>query len=141
MTMKRPSDEKLAALREAVADPAKPLPVADAVQEMFLGWADRFTAWHLRVLAFLDDPKRWFATRSRPFPAMMMGSLSGVLTDAYPELRDRRDFYDLVAKDLWLAGLLNTDGLHAMMYAGGAAASRTTDLGKQFLRFIADAGK
>ena len=89
----------------------------------------------------MDDPKAWFAARNRPFPAMMMGSLGGVLTDAYPELRDRRDFYDLIAKDLWHAGLLNTDGLHAMMSAGGAAASRTTEIGKQFLRFITDAGK
>ncbi len=141
MTTKRPTDEKLAALREAVADPAKSVPVADSLREMFLGWADRFTVWHLRVLAFLDDPKAWFAARNRPFPAMMMGSLSGVLTDAYPELRDRRDFYDLIAKDLWLTGLLNTDGLHAMMSAGGAAASRTTDIGKQFLRFVTDTGK
>ena len=81
MTTKRPWDEKLAALRAAVADPAKPLPVADSLREMFLGWADQFTVWHLRVLAFLDDPKAWFAARSRPFPAMMMGSLGGVLTD------------------------------------------------------------
>ena len=141
MTTKRPSDEKLAALREAVADPAKTLPVDDAVREMFLGWADRFTGWHLRVLALLDDPKGWFAARSRSFPALMMGAISNVLTDAYPELRDRRDFYDLVAKDLYHAGLLNTDGLHATMSAGGIAAGRTTDLGKQFLRFITDAGK
>lgn len=141
MTTKCPSDDKLAALREAVVDPAKPLPVADAVRETFLGWADRFTGWHLRVLAFLDDPRGWFAARSRPFPALMMGSISSVLTDAYPELRDRRDFYDLVAKDLHHAGLLNTDGLHAVMTAGGIAAGRTTDLGKQFLRFVAEAGK
>lgn len=141
MTTKHSTDEKLAALREAVADPAKPLPVADSVREMFLGWADRFTGWHLRVLAFLDDPKGWFAAQNRPFPALTMGSISNVLADAYPELRDRRDFYDLIAKDLWLAGLLNTDGMHAMMSAGGAAASRTTDIGKQFLRFVTAAGK
>jgi hypothetical protein len=141
MTTKRPSDEKFVSLREAVADPAKSLPVADSLHETFLGWVDRFTVWHLRVLAFLDNPKAWFAARSRPFPAMMMGSVSGVLTDAYPELRDQRNFYDVIAKDLWLAGLLTTDGLHTMMSAGGAAASRTTDIGKQFLRFIIDTDK
>lgn len=138
MTTKRPSDEKLAALRDAMADPAKSLPFADSLREMFLGWADRITVWHLRVLALLDDPKGWFAARNRPFPAMMMGSLGGVLNDAYPELRDRQGFYDLIAKGLWLAGLLNTDGLHAVMSAGGAAASRTTDIGKLFLRFVTE---
>lgn len=54
MTTKRPSDEKLAALREAVADSAKSLPVTDSLREMFLGWADRFTVWHLRI-GRLDD--------------------------------------------------------------------------------------
>jgi hypothetical protein len=103
---------------------------------MFLGWVDRFTVWHLRILALLDDPKAWFAARNRPFPAFMTSSLGGVLMEAYPELKDQRGFYDLIAKDLWNSGLLNTDGLHAMMSAAGAGASRTTDIGKQFLQFV-----
>jgi hypothetical protein len=64
---------------------------------MFLAWVDRFTVWHLRILAFLDDPKGWFAARNRPFPAFMTSSLGNVLTEAYPELKDQRSFYDLIA--------------------------------------------
>lgn len=129
---------KLDALRDAVSNPAAPLPPAESLHQMFLSWADRFTVWHLRMLSFFDDPKTWFTARGRQFPLQMMGSLSQILTSAYPELQTQRAFYDLVAKDLWNSGLMNTDGLHTMMSASGADASRTTDIGKQFLRFITE---
>lgn len=133
-------DEKLKILREAVADPSRPHPPDDSLREMFAGWAERFTVWHVRLLALLDDPGAWFAARNRPFPAPSVGSLSGLVTDAFPQLRGHRDFYDLVAKDLWLAGLVNTDGLHTTMSGSGVAASRTTELGKRFLRFVTESG-
>jgi hypothetical protein len=52
------------------------------------------------------------------------------------DLANRREVYDQFWKDLYVYGLVNTDGLHAMTSASGARVSRTTDLGKQFLRFI-----
>ena len=129
---------KLTALREAVLNPAALHPPTESLRQMFLSWADRFTVWHLRLLAFFDDPKGWFTARGRQFPVQMMGSLGQVLTTAYPELQSQRAFYDLIVKDLWACGLMNTDGLHAMMTAGGIEASRTSDLGKQFLNFVSD---
>lgn len=130
---------KLDALREAVQNPAAPHSPDESLAEMFAAWADRFTVWHLRLLAFFDDPKGWFAARGRPFPAFMTSSLGGVLTEAYPELNSQRPFYDLIAKELWHCGLMNTDGLHAMMSASGAEGSRTTEIGKKFLRYVMDA--
>lgn len=129
---------KIDALREAISNPTAPLPPDESLHQMFQSWADRFTVWHLRLLAFFDDPKGWFAARGRKFPDFMTSSLGNVLTEAYPELKDQRPFYDLIAKDLWNNGLMNTDGLHAMMSANGAGASRTSDIGKQFLRFITE---
>lgn len=129
---------KLAALRDAVLNPAVSCPVAESLHQMFLSWADRFTAWHLRVLAFFDDPKAWFTSRGRQFPLQMMGSLSQALIAAFPELQNQRAFTDLIAKDLWNAGLINTDGLYTVMTASGTEASRTTDIGKQFLRFVTE---
>lgn len=127
---------KIDALRDAISNPAAPLPASESLHQMFLSWADRFTVWHLRLLAFFDDPKGWFAARGQKFPDFLTSSLGNVLTEAYPELKDQRPFYDLIAKDLWNNGLMNTDGLHAMMSANGAEASRTSDIGTQFLRFI-----
>jgi hypothetical protein len=101
-----------------------------------LTWLERFSVWHIRVLEVLDSPAQWFAARNQQFPAFMTSSLGGVLTSAYPELRDQRAFCDFIAKDLWKSGLLNTDGLHVIMSAHGAAASRATEIAKQFLNFI-----
>ncbi|MFK5283655.1 hypothetical protein ACI3PL_29180, partial [Lacticaseibacillus paracasei] len=60
------------------------------------------------------------------------------LTSAYPELQSQRALYDLIARELWACRLMNTDGLHSMMTGSGTEASRTSDLGKQFIRFITD---
>ena len=135
---RHPSRDKLDALRDAVQNPSAPHSPDESLAEMFASWADRFTVWHLRMLAFFDDPKGWFAARSKPFPAFMTSSLGGVLTEAYPELKSQRPFYDLIAKELWQCGLMNTDGLHAMMSASGAEGSRTTEIGKKFLRHVMD---
>jgi hypothetical protein len=77
-----------------------------------------------------------FKARGRPFPATMMGSLGHVVTDAFPELRDQRPFYDLVAKELWTNGLMNTDSLHTTMSGSGLAAGRLSDIGKRFIQFV-----
>jgi hypothetical protein len=138
IALRNHEQEKLDALRNAVLNSALPHAPADSLQQMFLAWVDRLTVWHLRILALFDDPKGWFAARSRQFPAFMTSSLGNVLTEAYTELKNQRPFYDLIAKDLWNNGLMNTDGLHAMMTAQGAAASRTSYIGKQLLHFITD---
>jgi hypothetical protein len=49
---------------------------------------------------------------------------------------DKKDFVDVIVKDLWSSGLINKDGTHTTMSAGGTVASRITDSGKQFLAFI-----
>jgi hypothetical protein len=134
----KPTQAKLDALREAVLNPSTPLPPVESLHQMFLAWVDRFTGWHMRILVFFDDPRGWFEKRGRPFPAFMFSSPSSVLTEAYPELKNQQSFYDMIAKDLWNNGLMYTDGLHGTMSAGGAGDSRTSDIGKQFLRFITE---
>jgi hypothetical protein len=130
--------EKLDALRNAMLNSALPLATDDSLQQMFLAWVDRFTVWHLRILALYDDPKGWFAARNWKFPAFMNSSLGPLLAAAYPELKNQHPFCELLAKDLWNSGLINTDGLNAMTTAPGAGVSWTSDIGKRFLRFITE---
>lgn len=63
----------------------------------------------------------------------MTSSLSNILTEAFAELRHQRPFYNMIAKDLWNNGPMNTESLHAMMTAQGAGARRPRDIGKKFL--------
>ncbi len=66
----------------------------------------------------------------------IVGGADHILESAYPELKNRRDFYDQIWKDLFQKGLVNCDSLHGMMTGRGIFEKRTTDLGDKFLGFI-----
>ena len=129
--------EKLDALRNAVLNSALPGAPDDSLQQMFVGWVDRFTEWHLRLLTFLADPPGWFRGNGRPVPQFMLASnMSQVLTDAFPALQAKRSFYDQIIRELIASGLVGDFTFHAVMSGGGWQASRTTEEGNRFLRFI-----
>jgi hypothetical protein len=129
--------EKIDALRNAVLNTALHGAPDDSLQQIFLGLVDRFTEWHLRLLALFADPPAWYKKQNRKFPDYQFtSSLDQLVTDAFPELKQRRQLYDQIAKDLYDSGLMNTSGLHVMMSGSGAAVSRTTEMGLQLLKFI-----
>lgn len=128
--------EKLEALRNAVLNAALPNAPEEDIQLMFLNFVDRLTTWHLRILKFLDNPKTWGEKHAVEFPDWMSVGLSTALEHAMPELRGRREFYDLLANDLYSCGLMSVRILHNTMSVQDLSASSTTNLGKEFLRFI-----
>lgn len=128
--------EKKEALRNALLNSALPNPPEETVQKMFLSFIDSLTVWHIKLLGLFDNPPRFIEKNNVRFGNITMGSMSHLLETAYPELRGRRDLYDLIWKDLYSRGLVNTDGLHTMMTGGGIAAQRTTELGRGFIAFI-----
>lgn len=132
------NDEKRVALRNAVLNAALPNPPDDAKRQVFVNLIEQMTVWHLRILSLLADPPVWFSDNGKTMPQWSLaGSLSQLLTAAYPELQNQREFYDIIGKDLFQRGLLNTDGFHAMMSGQGALAKRTTGFADEFMRFIA----
>lgn len=133
------NDEKRAALRNAVLNAALPNPPDDAKRQVFVTMIEQLTVWHLRILSLLADPPRWFSDNGKTMPQWSIaGSLSQLLTSAYPELQNQREFYDIIGKDLFQRGLLNTDGFHTMMSGQGALAKRTTAFADEFMQFIAE---
>lgn len=131
--------EKKDALRNAVLNSALQSRPDESRRSMFVGWIETYTPWHLRMLKLFANPVAWFQENGRQPPQYVISSsLSGLLTDAYPELKHERGFYDKVAKDLYNDGLIKSDGLHVMMSASGAYEMRATPLGDEFLRFITD---
>lgn len=129
--------EKLVALRNAVVNSALPSPPEESRQHMFVQWVDTLTVWHLRILRLLANPTRWFKENGQQPPQYAMtSSLSQLLVDAYEELKDHRELYDLIGKDLFNRGLIGTDGFHTMITANGALTNRATGLGEQFIAFI-----
>jgi hypothetical protein len=136
VAMRNHQQEKLEALQNAVLNSALRTAPDEDIQLMFLQFVDNFTSWHLRILKFFDDPQEWGKQHSVKFQELMAGALTNILNDAFPELGGRREFYDQVVRDLNTRGLLGIDSLHTTMTGRGLFGSRTTDLGKQFLKFI-----
>jgi hypothetical protein len=130
--------EKLEALRNAVLNAAMPNALDDDLQLMFLDAIDTLTTWHLRVLSYFDEPRTWAASHGIQFPSYSVGGPAEPLEHTFPELKGRRNFYDLLYNELANRGFLdgNATSLHISMTTDGMVTSRTTQIGKQFIRFI-----
>lgn len=131
--------EKREALKNSVLNAALPNPPDESRQQIFVGLVETLTVWHLRILRFFSDPARVFQEQGKQAPQYTLaGSLSQLLTTAYPELKNERNLYDQIGKDLYNRGLLGTDGFHTVMTGSGVYEKRSTEMGEQFLRFISD---
>ena len=106
--------------------------------QIFLNFISTFTVWHIKILKLFDNPENWFKKNGKSLPNYMAAGLSNVLEEAYPELKGKRELYDLIWDDLSRAGLHKTSGLHTTMTGSGLMAPRTTTFGKEFLGFITE---
>jgi hypothetical protein len=129
-------EEKIAALRNAVLNSvAEDAPDADT-QAIFLNLVDRFTPSHLRMLTLWDDPQAWFERQGlTPPQGVMAGARTLTVEAGMPEMRGRQDFYLLIASDLQSARLL-AGGVPGMVTYEVLMTRLTSDLGRQFVRFI-----
>jgi hypothetical protein len=130
--------EKLQALRNAVLNSGLPGSPSDDEQSIFLNLVDRLTSWHLRILSLLDNPTRWLSEHEKERPSVSAGT-GYLLEYCFPGLRDEKELYEQIVKDLQSSGLL-TGGSYmtSMMSNDGLLQSRTAPLGRRFLSFISD---
>jgi len=129
--------EKREALLNAISNSVSSTSVQYAIKQMYLRLVDDFNEWHLRILKLFSNPSSWFVEHKiEPPQNIMTGSLELVLHAAYPELKDRRAFYDQVWRELNTAGLVSTDSLHGGMTGQGMMQNRASERGKEFLWFI-----
>lgn len=104
--------------------------------QIFLKLISDYTIWHVRILKLFNNPTEWFEKNLLPVPNFISASLSSILEIAFPELKERTDFYNLIWDDLYRAGLHKTGGLQTMISSSGLMVTRTSDFGKRFLDFI-----
>jgi hypothetical protein len=127
--------EKLDALRNALLNSALHNSAEESIQKMFFSFIDIFTIYHIKLLELFQNPRNWFAKHSINYPQFYVSSsLSQLIEIAFPGLK--RELYDQIWKDLFLRGLVSTEGLHVMMTSSGADAKRTTGIGDAFISFI-----
>jgi|SRR5208283_1732355 len=128
--------EKLSALRNAILNSALPNPPEESLQVMFLNFIDTFTVWHFKILELFQDPKAWADKHNHTFQRYNSAPLLMMIESAFPELENRKEFYDQIWRDLAGKGLVNLDTLNMTILEGGLLAPRISDLGNQFLKFI-----
>lgn len=133
--------EKHQALRNAVLNVAAGTAPNDDLQMLFLDAIDAFTPSHLRLLAFLKDPRAWLEGHNLQIPILNGGlpsSVGAVVESAIPEWANHRQFYGLLFDGLAARGLVQgtSEVFGTTMTLNGALSSRTTELGRQFLAFI-----
>ena len=136
MAIRNHQEEKLEALRSAVLNSALPGAPDEDMQLMYLQYVDFLTPWHLRILKLFEDPNKWFEEHGISIPAADMGTRSIMLEEALPALEDRRDYYEILFKDLHARGLLKTDQIHMGLTRPGVYMGIATDIGTNFLKFI-----
>jgi hypothetical protein len=132
--------EKLEYLKNALLNVATGKYSDEDTVHSFLNLVDNFSAWHIRILRLYDDPVRWFQEQGKVAPDFYTAGLEAVMETAYPDLRGKREVYDIIWRELSQNGLLGGASLHAMMTGQGLLQRKTTELGRQFLEFIAESG-
>lgn len=136
IAIKTSNQEKREALKNAILNSALPNPPEESLQKMFLSFIDTLTIWQLKLLELFNDPPAYIEKHKVNFSGYDMEAISHLVENAFPELRGRRDLYELIWKDLYSRALVTTEGLHTMITDSGIIAKRTTEIGKLFLEYI-----
>lgn len=136
--LKTSEKEKIIAFQNAILNTAIGNSPDKTISQIFLNQLDNFTVWHIRILKFIDNPRNWYSNVNRTPTSVMIGSISGRIQDAYPELKNQNDLLEIIWNDLKNTGFHKTGGLMTTMSGDGTLSERTTNLGKQFLHFITD---
>ncbi len=105
-------------------------------QARFLRLIEQFTAGHLALLSFLDEPGGTFDRAGIPRPDIL--GARAHLVNLLPAFAGRESWAALLMHDLSDAQLTASPSLGGMMTGAGLWPPGTNDLGKRFLAFIAD---
>lgn len=135
IAIKTAEDEKRQYLASAVKNSAM-ASIDESVMMIYLDLLDKYSLWHIRILHLFRNPKAFDQVH---VDGIMMGSASIVVEQVYPEIAKEKELLDKIVKDLHNDGMMSEGFyMHAGMTSNGVAASRTTELGNKFLKFILD---
>lgn len=134
--LKTSERKKIDCFRNAILNTATGESPDKIKSQIFLNQLDKFTVWHIIVLAFIDSPRNWFKKNGKTPPNYISGSIYTLIIEAFPDLRNQDELLDIIWDDLKLTGFHKTGSLKTMMTGDGVLSDRTTTFGKEFLNFI-----
>ena len=120
-----------AILNSAIAESAD-----EAKHKLFLHFLDTSTEWHIRFIKLFDDPPSYMRRNKISLGNLSMGGISHLINVAFPQLCDQDEFSEAIWNDNCAKKIFNTVSINAGMAVGGIVARRTTELGREFLKFI-----
>lgn len=127
--------EKRRYLANAVENSIK-IPIEESVLMIYLDLLDKYTAWHLKILRYFNNPKDF---KEVDVENVMMGAADVALKQVYPEIMKDEELVNKIVNDLQMDGMLqNGSYMTASMTKDGIVASRTTKMGQDFLKYITE---
>lgn len=134
LAIKTSENDKRVYLANAVLN-SLTCPFEESVVMMFINMIEKYTLWHLKILDFFQNPKKFDGVNEGKYYG---GSPKNVLFDVYPELSDKEEYVDKITHELYSDGLMNTENLDCIMTSSGMVASRVTEIGNDFINFITE---
>lgn len=132
--MKTRLDEKREALRNVVLNVAIGQTLDDLLQGRFMSLLDDFSAAHLLVLRVVDAPQS-FPRVVEAARSVYMGSASSVMAAEFTNAGLSDATIEIVLRDLEREQMVH-GGLKSMGTKDSLLNSRSTEVGKAFLKFI-----
>ena len=131
IAIKTAEREKLEYLANAVKKTVE-IDINESVVMMYMHMIDEYTAWHLKILEYFRNPKKYVSDCN-----CSIGSAIYPLLQAYPDMTGNGELVEKIVYDMQNSGLLTKgDFLRVCMSASGMLAKRTTKLGDDFLIFL-----
>ena len=136
IAMKTSNQRKREALKNAILNTANNTAPDESLRIMFLSYIDTFTEWHIKLFVLFNDPQGYLDKNNLSMGNIVGGGPDNLIHKAFPELREKRDFYDSIWKDLFAKALVTGEMLHGQMTLKGILSRRTSKIGDDFLKFI-----
>ncbi len=130
--------DKIESLKNIVLNEALSINIEQDKKLMFIKFIDDLTPSHLKLLWFLNNPKKWGADRDIKYPEWSTGGVGSVIEFSINEFKGNRDFYDQLGKDLYARGLLISESFHGTVTVETMFSSKTTSLGVKFIEYISN---
>lgn len=134
-------EEKRKALKAALKNSVLVKNIDFYKKSSFLQSIDSFSLIHINILTFIDNPRAYLKKIGRGSPNIGgVGTVESTILGVFTELKTQHDWLAAIWMDLYNRGFLSEDRtiLKKSMNAEEPLLSRTTSLGKEFLKFITD---
>ena len=137
IAMRTHQEQKKVALCNACINTALNINIDENKQLIFLNYINELTECDLRLLYFFENPLKRFEEKGLQVNSGYLGgNISQELYRYYPDLQSEKNFINERVKYLYNNRLLDIENLNTIMSGSGIYASRLTELGQEFMRYI-----